>query len=77
MIWYSVNIRCDEVLIIFVTSRDTKFPNNTNSKARAFQFKAARFAKLRLIFRIQQADKVVLVDFGEHRNNLDRRVSVL
>ena len=71
MIWYSVNIRCDEVLIIFVTSRDTKFPNNTNLKARAFQFTAARFAKRRLIFRIQQAAKRPAL--GQARVGLFRR----
>ena len=33
-------------LITFIESGDAKLPNNTNLKAQAFIFTAARFAKL-------------------------------
>ena len=45
MIWYSVDIRCHEVLITFMKSRDAKLSNNTNLKARASIFITERFAK--------------------------------
>ena len=72
MIWYSVDIRCDEFLITFMKSRDAKLPNNTNLEASASILMAERFAKHGSFSsefnRWQCWAKVVLVDCGEHRN---------
>ena len=46
MIWYSVDVTCDESFITFMRSREAKLPNNTNLKARASIFMAERVAKL-------------------------------
>ena len=69
MIWYSVNIEYDGILITFMKSRDAKLSNNL--KARVFIFTVARFAKL-ANFQNSRGGKmanagVAVVDFGEHK----------